>query len=728
MKKKLLSLLLAFTLALSLAPAALAETGGARKTDFFTDQTHADLHFEDIQYERIDPEPFMKEADAIRALLKDADSAGVVQQRYDDLWEQVDYAYTMLALLTIQSYQDVSSEEVSEEMSSHTLVFMDLQDAFFLLTKDILSSPCGGFLKERFSEEEIAEYLEYAPLTDKERALSARETELNNQYLAAYGQSTVEYEGRTWDQSGADAALLSGEISSDVYNELSNALLREENRVLGEIYLELLDIHEQQLDSTWNSCADYYYEIFYLRDYAPKDVQDFNSAVKTYIAPLFNDLLPVYFSSTTDTISARDFSGDAALDLIEPYIGRISSEMAEAFAYMREHGLYDTALSPLKGSMTFTACLASYGAPFYFANPGSVPNSGIYDFSAAVHEFGHYNHFYWHGSHWDAVDCMDTSEVHSQGLELLVSHFFPEIFGEYSEEVSQYQILSMLSGIIDGCLFDELEQYAHETKDVTLEQLNRKYRQLFAEYGLVDPEDPREELYDWVTINHLFTSPFYYISYAVSAAGALSFWLDAQEDYFAAVDDYLSFTALDPAEGFQASFEAVGMDNPFTPAYLEQLSKTIRENLELEDLPPADLTGTEWFAEAACALYAAGILEKDGEDCVRPLDNAAWADAVSLLTGLEKTVPAPEDSGAVITRLEFVRLLAEAFEIAEAGASPFSDTEDGLVSALAALEAVSGYADGTFRPQQPITRCEMWAMAYRLLLAVADPLAEDLAA
>ena len=51
-----------------------------------------------------------------------------------------------------------------------------------------------------------------------------------------------------------------------------------------------------------------------------------------------------------------------------------------------------------------------------------------------------------------------------------------------------------------------------------------------------------------------------------------------------------------------------------------------------------------------------------------------------------------------------------------------------LADEQAELEVVSGYADGTFRPQQPITRGEMWTMAYRLLLAVAEPLVEDWAA
>lgn len=733
MKKRLISLLLAVLLALSAAPAALASEAGVRETDFFTDQPHSDLPFEEMTYEHLELEPFLEEAEAVRALLKSPANAGTVRQRYDALSDRLDLAVTMLTLATIHSYQDTSDQETADEVTYATLLCTDMQDAYILLSKDVLSSPCGGFLKERLSEEEVAAYLSYAAMSDEEREWVSRETELTNEYMSVYPQISVEYQGRTWRQEDADAALLSGALSMEAYSELDTALAQAKNEALGKIYLELTALRREMAQAAgYDSYAAYCYEAVHWRDCAPEDLQDFYKAVKSYIVPLCKDLYTLYLSEASSDTAFTDYSGDTVLDIIEPYMGRLSSEMDEAFTYMREHGLYDTTLSKTKGNMTFTTVLPSYGAPFYFSNPGSTPGSGIYDFCATVHEFGHYNHFYWHPYSWFTIDGPDTSEVHSLGLELLFSHFYPEIFETGSDEVTLYQMLSLMLNITDGCLHDELEQYAYGTEDVTLEQINRKYRQLCGEYGMVEAEDPREQLYSWVDTTHLFTQPFYYISYAVSAAGAFSFWLDAQEDYFAAVDEYLTFTALDTDEGFQSGFEKLGMDDPLSPAYLEHLAGTMRDALEvdarLEAIPPADITGIEWFAGAAYALYEAGILEKDEDGCLRPFDSATWDDAAGLLEGLERTAPAAKDGGAAITRLELVHLLAEAFEVEETGGTPFSDTDDGLVAALAELEVVSGYADGTFRPRQPITRGEMWSMACRLLLAVASPLTEDLAA
>ena len=63
MKKRIVSLLLAILLALSAAPAALAAGGGVRETDFFTDQPHSELLFQEMTYQHMELEPFLEEAD-----------------------------------------------------------------------------------------------------------------------------------------------------------------------------------------------------------------------------------------------------------------------------------------------------------------------------------------------------------------------------------------------------------------------------------------------------------------------------------------------------------------------------------------------------------------------------------------------------------------------------------------------------------------------------------------
>jgi len=75
---------------------------------------------------------------------------------------------------------------------------------------------------------------------------------------------------------------------------------------------------------------------------------------------------------------------------------------------------------------------------------------------------------------------------------------------------------------------------------------------------------------------------------------------------------------------------------------------------------------------------------------------------------------------AGVTRAEFARMLASAFNLPPAAkAEPgFPDARKHwaaeAISALAAKGIVSGYADGTFRPDRPITRAEIVTMLARL--------------
>ncbi len=728
MKRKILSLLLALSLLLSLCPAALAVEDGVRETDFFTDQPHANVDFADMTYRHIDSEPILEEMDGVRKLLPDGGNGKKVEEAFDRLTGQFLEIITMYQLVQIRTYQDVTDGEAAAWHEHTARLYETVADALVLLIQDILKSPCGGFLREQLTEEDIAYYAGYKAKSGEQLARLAQESALENEYMAAaYQTCTVEYDGRTWDQAAADAALLAGELAAEAYTGISRSIAQKQNALLGDIYLRMVALRKEIAQSCgYDNYGDYAYTEIYQRDYTRQEIRSFHQAVKEHIVPLADALYPLYLSGYDEPALREDYAGDAALDLIEPYIGRLSSEMAEAFSYMRSHGLYDSDYSDAKAEAGFTIFLTGYGAPFYFYSPCGE----FRDLTTTVHEFGHYNNDYWQSAGWnDGSKSIDIAEVHSQGLELLFSCFYEELLGgeDAAAAAQDYLMLSVLSGaVIEGCLYDELQQYVYDTEHVTLEQINRKYCQLCREYGVIAEDDPRTEMYEWYGVPHTFTSPCYYISYAVSAAGAFAFWLDARDDYYAAVDRYLAFTALDSSYGFQESFAELGMESPLDPDYVEALADGLWEALEIEErsgmLPPVDLTGEEWFAPAALALYAAGLIEKDESGRIYPGRPGTWNDAAALLTVLAGRPYRAKEDGKIITRAEFAEVIAALLELPDNAESPFSDTADGAVAALAVRNIVSGYADGTFHPDEPILRAEMWAVTYRALINVASRL------
>ena len=731
MKKRALTLFLVLAMLLSACPIARAtDDAGTRETSFFTQQPHADVDFSDMAYKHIDAAPLLEEMETIQALLPDAANADQVEERFDAVMDQVMEILTMYALVRIRQSQNVMDETAADEVEYNAELYSKVVDALSVLMKAILTSPCAAFLVAQLTKDDLAYYLAYKPMTEEELALEAREAALANEYYQASAGITVTYNGEEWDDDSLYDAYLDGSVTFEDYDAILSALTMKQNEVLGEIYLRMVDLRREIAETSgYDNYADYAYEILYDRDYTPEDIRAFHKAVKEGgFYELYSDLAELVNSEMDRDVFYGDYTD--SLDVVETYIRRMSSEMAEAFAYMRAHGLYDNGPGDYKDGSGFTTMLYSYGAPFFFDTAyGMLP-----DFTTIVHEFGHYNNFYWEGSDWnDSSAGIDVAEVHSQGLELLFSHWYGDIFGDSGQLVLDYQLESLVSAIVEGALHDELQQYVYTAGDVTLEQINRKYRQLAEEYGLIPADDPREQMYGWVGIHHTFTNPCYYISYAVSAAGAFSFWLEMQdEDYFDVVDRYLTFTALSPEMGFQESFAMMGMDDPLSPEYMAELAGALREAMNVDErlaeMSPVDLTGEEWFYDPLILLFQAGLITADEDHRILPYDYALWRDANSLVfaltRGMQMADPAKGDEA--ITRGEFAALMAGILELTSEEVSPFSDTDDGSIAALAALDIVTGYGDGTFKPEQTLTRAEMYVVVYRTLMSMVNMLMEDI--
>ena len=696
MKRRLLALALVLAMALSLAPAVFAED--TRETDFFTDRWHADTDFSDMEYESVDVAALKARFDELRALAASADNAEAVRAGVEEALDAYCLADTMSSLAYIYSSQDYSDVAAAERNEQADMALTQVWDAVLLLLRDILLSPCAAVLDEFLTPEDQEKMREYEGLSEESFALSEREGALVSEYWRLAGEEySAEYNGKTWTDASAGEAYDEGALSDDEYTQIVRAVAKAKNEVVGAHFMTMLDLRNRISENEgYDNYVDYAYENIFQRDYTKEEIRDFHAAVKEEIVPVYQGLNEIVAGLTPASVLYEDYAGDIALDLMEPHVSALSSEMYESFRYMREHGLYDSGWNEKKTEQGYVTGLPYYGAAFFF----NAPEGGFWDLKTAIHEFGHYNNDYWTDPGlFLGGKSTDLAEVHSQALELLFTHFYPELFGG-AAYIAELNLLSNLaSTVVDGCLYDELQQYAYLTPGVTLQQINEKYCQLCREYGLIEDDDPRTEMYGWVDIPHTFEVPMYYIAYAVSAAGAFGFWLrSVNGDYYDAVDDYLRFTALDLSYSFQDSFEAVGMEVPLSADYLQRLADALTDEVErLCTMPYADVTEDDWYY-----IYV----------------NLVWT--MALMDGESYTLFAPDaplTRGAAVSAL--YRLAGSAADdFAPAGA--FSDVAPGSAYEDAVLWAkgmgiAEGYGDGTFRPGEPVTREQFAYMLYRVV-------------
>ncbi len=714
MKKRLLALALALVMAVGLCPAALA-ADEVRETDFFQDQPHTDLNFEDIQYREVDADAVLAEMDVIRALAREESGTDEAIRRFEWVAEQYTDAATMYVFAQIQTNADGTSETWAQAYTDSYSVFLELTDAFNILVKELLETPLEDWLLTQLAPEQVDEYRSYSAMTEEQQRLLNEEAELIQEYSAAAMQDiTVEYQGEQWGLAEINQAGDGGIIDADTYDELILQLYRNQNAVLGEIYLRLVALRGEIARSFgYDTYNDYAYDVTFHRDYTPEEVGAFVQAVAEYIAPITVKLGALEQMNPDDPVLSGDYTGDVAIQMVRPYLDQMSSELGEAMDYMVEHNLYDLDESPVKQEIGYTISLYSYGAP-YMSN---CPYNDFYDFCTLVHEFGHYNNAYWDPMRWNtAEDYADVAEVHSQGMELLMTNFYGELFGDSAQTTMDYVMLNLIVSMTQGCMYGELERYAYDTPGVTLQQLNEKARELAEELGFIDmyiggqTDEYLEHWYnviysnEWVTTPHLFQAPSYFISYATSAAGAFAFWVDAQTGGFTdAVDDYLAFVAQAPGMGLLESFEAAGMDNPMEESYLRELAETLNTELRVDQrLAGTSLEGMytdvdpeAWYVLEVAKAIAAGLMQGTSDTTFSPDDDTTRGQLVTMLYRMDGE---PELEGNL--------------------GYPFEDVAPDTWYTDAVYWArdngiVQGYSDAQFAPGDPITREQLAAMLYR---------------
>ncbi|MCD8067034.1 MAG: 5'-nucleotidase C-terminal domain-containing protein [Oscillospiraceae bacterium] len=157
--------------------------------------------------------------------------------------------------------------------------------------------------------------------------------------------------------------------------------------------------------------------------------------------------------------------------------------------------------------------------------------------------------------------------------------------------------------------------------------------------------------------------------------------------------------------------------------------------------PFSDVSASDWFGSYVFALYNDGIVAGNGDGTYGPSDLLTWGQALKLLlvsadvmeasdvTGegwAEPYVTAAVEAGYVeegvdadadITRLDFCTLAAAVYGIEGSDAATgFTDCDDAIVSALVELGVINGNGDGTFTPDNTLSRAEI----SKIIVLLAD--------
>ena len=555
-KKRLVALLLSLTMLVSLCGCDIYDAYEIYDAFFAEDDENAAelisktgnggrdniVTFEEMEYSRPDIDALEEKAERIEGMLGNFFKLRDVMTELDNYSALYNNFYTMMNLACVRYDMDTQDNYYFEEYSYCTKAAGDVE----YLTDELLlacsnSSMCGyldrnyfdGLLDEQYS---VTDGSGYTP-SDELAELERKEAEFENDYSELYAKYASDF---------------------------GNGSFEQENEEIGNIYIELIklrhDIAEQRNVKS-------YEELAYLdngRDYTADDLDAYIDAIKQYIVPLYKKAGEdkMYSRSLVSVMSPK-----TALSTVTGSVEGLDNGIDEALGYMLKYKLYDAQMSDSKYEQSYVLYLNDYESPFLFCSPSGYSDTVL----TLAHEFGHYVDGY---LNYGLNDSLDTSEMFSQGMEYLLLCNM-----ENDQQLTSCKMLDELELYAYQACLNEFEHraYALNEDELTVKNLNCLYSELLDEYGVTDDYAGL----DWISVTHLFTSPFYVISYCVSDSAAFELYNMELKESGSGLEMYMKLLEESTNYEFLDLLEKCGLPSAISADTVKSIAATLADKLGL---------------------------------------------------------------------------------------------------------------------------------------------------
>lgn len=539
MRKRLLSLLSLLLIAALLAACSAFPAAGLQFIqDLFAPDTNLSVSskvtpFSQMEYHRPD-------LDNLRTLLEEVCQAATgndpweIMDCVDDFYDAQDWFYTYSSLAQIYYCLDLTDPYWQEENDFCSTAAVQVSQMSEELYAALAASPSRSKLERYFYGEGALESDGGETFWDEEMlSLMERESDLINQYYAQ-----------------------SGEAGGSLFS-----LLFPNYRKPAQILVELIQVrNEIAAHAGYDSYPAFASDYYYYRDYTLDQLNDYLEDIRIELAPIYQQVW--------EEIDLPQVSSQETLDYVSSAAERMGGAVQQAVQLMLDAQLYDIAPSSSKYRSSFELYLPSYGEPFLFIDPQET----AVDFLNLAHEFGHFCNDYATDGYAPGID---VCEFFSQGMEYLTLCYSPA-----NAELTGFKLQDSLATYVEQACFAQFEQ---EMYQIAPEQLSVKalcdlYASVSQAYGYDSSDYNR---YDFVYIEHFYTSPMYIPSYILSNDAALQLYQLECENPGEGLRCYKDNLASE--EAFLLAFlEEAGLESPFAPGRIGKAAAFFREEFPVQ--------------------------------------------------------------------------------------------------------------------------------------------------
>ncbi len=453
-------------------------------------------------------------------------------------------AYRMSQFAGLQFYQDTQNQEAQAFQAKIQQFMAGIQTKllfFSLWWKKLSDEEAAPFLeaaKKHNYDNFLRQIRKFKPYTleeAEEKIINVKNVTGVYALRRLYGTITNRY-AFTIEVDGEEKKLNRGQLMSLVqtadpdlraraYQELYR-VYGEDGPILGQMYQTLVrDFANENLDMrgyakaiSWrnlnNDIPDEVVDT--LLEVAQKNVSVFQRYFKLKAKTLGMEKLRRYDIYAPVIESSKEYDYDYAVKLVLNTFNKFNTKVADLAKRVFDDIHIDSQVRPTKVSGAFCSSSDPVLTPYVLTNY----NAKASDIGTLAHELGHAIHAMIAEKHnvFDFHSSLPLAETASTFSEmLLVDQLLDEEEDEnVCKDILFQQIAEAYATIMRQIYFALFEREAHAMikKDASIEELNKAYiRNLETQFG--DSIELSEEFqWEWVSIPHIYDTPFYVYAYA----------------------------------------------------------------------------------------------------------------------------------------------------------------------------------------------------------------------
>lgn len=555
--------------------------------------------FESIPYTRPKPAEITAQYEALFAELDRSIADLALANAAITKWNQLRSSLaTTSQLVAIRYHQDTSDPTLQEEKKFLDDLEPTLRELDLGVGKRLLAHPLRPDMENKWGKQIFAILHAQVQTFLPEIADDLRsESELARRYTDLLAQAQVEFAGNPLTLSELRKFTSSTDRRERMEAQrVKSAFFKANECELDTLYAELVACRQRMAKKLgYSNFIPLGYGLMTRTDYTSADVARFREEILRDIVPLALalrerqrqtlglDHLYFYDEPILHPHGNPKPKGDTTWIIGQTMrmMSDLSTETRAFFEMMMSGRLLDLAARPNKAGGGFCTELPDYRVPFIFANF----NGTAEDISTFTHECGHAFQSYMSR---DAIlidylfPTLEACEIHSMGMEVLTFPYMDRFFGEEAPRYCRDHLIEAIVFLPYAAAVDEFQHLVYEHPEFSAHDRKHCWQEMEKKYlpwrdyaGLPHVSDGGL----WQGQSHIYTSPFYYIDYAIAQTCALQLWQRAQLDHGRAFSDFVALCRPGGSLSFTELIAEGNLISPFEPGCLRDVVETVKKQI-----------------------------------------------------------------------------------------------------------------------------------------------------